>query len=76
MNYKHEFVPQPEYCYYSIHSDTHSIESVWDWISESTEECYMYKARIVEHVTWVAQLPRGKANTMFALRYSEHIDLL
>ena len=66
---------EPGWNYYAVHSNTHSIERVWDWVSEEGN-CYMWKGRILGNVSWIAQIPQGVRNTVFVLRHSEHVDLL
>ena len=63
------------YHYYAVRRDTYSVESVWDWVSEEGN-CYMWRTRVVGGVIWIAQIPQGHRNTLFALRYSECVDLL
>ena len=63
------------YHYYSVRRDQLSVESVWDWVSEEGN-CYMWKTRVIGGVIWIAQIPSGSRNTLFALRYSDCVDLL
>lgn len=63
------------YHYYSVHRDQHSVESVWDWVSEE-QGCVMWLTRAVDTTVWIAQIPQGSCNTLFALSCSECVELL
>ena len=66
---------EPGYSYYAVHRDPRSIDLVWDWVS-TEQSCSMYRGHILSWSTWIAQIPSGQLNTLFALYHSEHVDLL
>ena len=64
---------EPGYSYYSV-KHAH-LEEVWAWIEDHRSSHFMYKSRAAGN-RWVAQIPQGRDNTMFALKYSEMVEPL
>ena len=64
---------EPGYSYYAVKHNC--IEEVWAWIEHNRRSHFMYKSRAAGN-RWVAQIPQGRDNTMFALKYSEMVEPL